>query len=91
MFRIIYLKGDMFRIIYLKGDMLLYFFPEGRFHSGQPILHFIYLPQFDWPKMTYTEFTFIAFTTLFFFSKLSSSHEIMVERRCWARLYRQGC
>ena len=29
--------------------------------------------------MTYTEYTFIAFTTWFFFSKFSSSHEIMVE------------
>ena len=27
----------------------------------------------------YTEFTFIAFTAWFFFSKFSSSHEIMVE------------
>ena len=29
--------------------------------------------------MTYTEFTFISFTAWFFFSKFSSSHEIMVQ------------
>ena len=33
--------GDVFRIIYLKGDVFRIFFPDRRFYSGQPILHFV--------------------------------------------------
>ena len=52
-----------------EGGCVPYFFPDRRFYSGQQILHFVIvthefylLNQFDWPKMTYTEFTLIAFT-----------------------------
>ena len=57
MFRIIYLRGDVFRIIHRKhkfgggggfvpyyipvGGCVPYFFPDRRFYSGQPILHFV--------------------------------------------------
>ena len=33
--------GGLFRIIYLKGDVFRIFFPDRRFYSGQPILHFV--------------------------------------------------
>ena len=33
--------GDLFRIIYLKGDVFRIFFPDRRFYSGQPIVHFV--------------------------------------------------
>ena len=33
--------GDLFRIIYLKGDVFRIFFPDRRFYSDQPILHFV--------------------------------------------------
>ena len=52
------------------------------------ILWFYLLNQFVWPKMTYTEFTFITSFTAWFFEIffITRNHGW---RRCWARLYRQ--
>ena len=65
--------GDLFRIIYLKGMCSVFFsWWDILFRSTDS--SFYLLNQFDLPKMTYT-----TFTAWFFFSKFSSSHEIMVE------------
>ena len=60
----------MFRILSLMGDFI----------QVKLILHFYLLNQFDWPKNDVYRIYLHRFSRYdFFFSKLSSSHEIMVE------------
>ena len=71
--------GDICTVLYTWRGICSVFFSWWDILFRSSDSSFYLLNQIDWPKMTYTEFTFIAFRVWFFFSKFSSSHEIMVE------------
>ena len=45
-----------------EGGYVPHFLPKGRILFMSTDSSFYLFNQFDWPKLTYTEFTFIAFT-----------------------------
>ena len=76
--------------VYLCMCLCVYFFLEGRFYSGQPILHFIYLINLIGQKWRVQNLPSFAFTAWYLLLPFYVSLNIVVLLRNFATCYEFG-